>query len=376
MASLAQIITQELLEGRPKDKPISPLEMVGLIRQIDPELPANQKVMSGLNAFMGMWNKQAQEHRDMAFKQAEAAWKSGTHLGLAAPPDLRQSMQQQGFYMRDPGAPLASPGGFMSSVMGQGQPGQMMQAGQMAQPVSQKKGLKQTAFPGGVIPSKGMLAAENTRMETPALAERAEQTAFANTKGQRQAGQLFPQARWVTRHMGDGSTQDIWSEDARRVDRGKPLPTVQDQRAEIMRKALTNTGLLNPEEKKYWEQVMMRNPDMDVFMALLSGASRPALNQPQATQATQGQGGQGGPHNSNINTMPESVSGAIPPRPHSPGQRITPEVIQQFTAIETGGGRPPTKEEMQRSTATRQRRGLERGLMSNQTYWGEDPSPS
>ncbi|MCB2226658.1 MAG: hypothetical protein KQH53_08265 [Desulfarculaceae bacterium] len=166
---VAARLGQELMEGRPQNRPISEAELVGALQEISPEMLGDAQGMKQLHAWIGMWNKEAaamaKSRADNWDRQAGVAknlFDSGKELGAGLNDQQRQFLGRFGYASRDQAGLASAPGA-----------GLVPYSAPLTPPVTTvKRDGKERVFTG-YLPGAAQREAEKIRATTPATAAKA-----------------------------------------------------------------------------------------------------------------------------------------------------------------------------------------------------------
>lgn len=301
---------QELLEGRPQDKPITSAELIGVLTEIAPQMLTDARGMKQLNAWASMWNKEVGARvatRRQTFEDERTAagnlYKSGSDLGAAFAPGQRALMGRHGYATMTPGAGMATAPGI-GLIPGPAPMGQAMPGGQGVPATQPKRGGKQTLF-SGFLPGPGQREAQKIVATTPAETARTLATGMASQRAQlagHQATRLFDQKNpaggyYTHTDPATGIKTKKWSGSAPQVDLGRSPESVGDIRAQVVQKALTAAAsgqdpnaALNETERQVFDNTLknMQLGDIFALMATLNKGNKstasdvpiPQLRQP------------------------------------------------------------------------------------------------
>lgn len=251
---VATFIADQLLNGRPPDKPIHPQELTGLVGSINPALVKDRQFMGGVGLWVKMWNDEVESGREFAAKRAENMYNSGKEQNALLTAQERSDLYDHGWFTRNMGQPFATAPGMTDAPAG----------------THAKSSAKSQLFTGW-LPGPAQREAEKIQVTAGPEAWKAGLTAQAQQEAQtsghaarRKVDQQMPPGVWAERiDPQTGMKTKVWTGGLNQVALGREPFSVADQKAQVLAKAMSAAAggqdpraVLNPIELQVLESAL------------------------------------------------------------------------------------------------------------------------
>lgn len=270
-SEVAAFMSDQLLNGRPQNKPLTMDEVSGLLNQVAPTLASDRDFMGRVGLWAKMWNDEAMALRDAEAKRAGNMYASGKDLGAIYSPEQRALMNRHGYLVRGPQTPLAASPGILDS-----------------QPTSQPAGSPKRDLFAGYFPSPGHRKAEEIQVTAQPEAWKSGLMARARqdeqTRGhaaRRKFDQENPSSTWVTKtNPQTGMQERVWTGGQGEVDLGRKPESAGDMFAKVLDKYLNGgRAALNNNEWTYLQSRMAADKgDLMQKLGALFGTAHEAVS--------------------------------------------------------------------------------------------------